>query len=569
MKLRFNYKTDKLIRSKARFRDNFKFMQTPEFPFIKVILINTLAMSLLGLAIPLSIQSVINNITSRAMLQPLVILCLVLLFILSFSGLLQVIQTYVVETLKRRIFVRFGLVISERMSHYQDEVFKKVNSPALINRYFDTLIMQSSMVSFFVEGFGFGLMFIIGFGLLIFYHPYFLVFALAMASFLVVNWMLFGPDGVKAGSPEADGKYGVVSWIEELSRVRTMFSSERGRDFSNKKMVYLFNIWLEKRNHLFDFQFRQHIGLQIFSVTTNVMLLFIGGYLVLQQQLTVGQLVAASLVVSNIVSSIPRLQTFFFSIYDYSTAIDKLAEFYDFPLEEVNSNAVKVNTKKIELKNVKLSPNYHFNFSLPEDKTNYIYVKSFSSIDNLYDLIIGNIVPEEGNVTFDGLFMQDVDLSRLRDKVQLIRHDQFFAGTIMENLVGFANKAPDTAQVQNILEMVGLWDNVKILPEKLETEIRPNGFPFSKSQLMALQIARAMIIRPELILITPDFEQISTFKRRLCLEVLLDSHSPWKVMFFSQKFYKEGFDQYYSLDRQGVHPYADATELLKEIELNG
>lgn len=569
MKLKFTYKTDKFIRSTARFRDNFKLMQFPEFPFIKVILINTLAMSLLGLAIPLSIQSVINNITSRTMLQPLVILCLVLLFILSFSGLLQVIQTYVVEVLKRRIFVRFGLVISERMSHYQDELFKKVNSPALINRYFDTLIMQSSMVSFFVEGFGFGLMFIIGFGLLIFYHPYFLVFALAMTIFLVLNWMLFGPDGVKAGSPEADGKYGVVSWIEELSRVRTMFSSEKGREFSNQKMVYLFNIWLEKRNNLFDFQFRQHIGLQIFSVMTNVLLLFLGGFLVLEQQLTVGQLVAASLVVSNIIASIPRLQTFFFSIYDYSTAIDKLAEFYDFPLEEVKQDAVQVNTKNIELKNVRIAPNYHFNFSLPEEKTNYVYVKSFSSIENFYDLIIGNIVPQEGNVTFDGKFLQDVDLSKLRDKVQLIRYDQFFAGTIMENLTGFAKKQPDTAQVQNILEMVGLWDNIKVLPLKLETEIRPNGFPFSKSQLLSLQIARAMITRPELVLVTPDFEQISSFKRKLCLEVLVDSQSPWKVMFFSQKFYKEGFDHFYSLDRQGLHPYANAAELLKEIEING
>lgn len=569
MKLKFTHKTDKFIRSTARFRDNFKLMQFPEFPFIKVILVNTLAMSLLGLAIPLSIQSVINNITSRAMMQPLVILCLVLLFILSFSGLLQVIQTYVVEILKRRIFVRFGLVITERMTHYQDQVFKKSNSLDLINRYFDTLIMQSSMVTFFVEGFGFSLMFIIGFGLLIFYHPYFLIFALAMAAFLVINWLLFGPDGVKAGSPEADKKYGVESWLEELGRVRNLFISENGREFSNQKTVQLFNEWLEKRNNLFNFQFRQHIGLQIFSVMTNVLLLFIGGFLVLEEQLTVGQLVAASLVVSNIVSSLPRLQAFFTSVYDYSTSIDKLAEFYDYPLEEVKPDAVKVNTKNIEFKNVKLPPNYHFNFSIPDHKTNYVYVKSFSAIDHIYDLMIGNIIPADGNVTFNGKFLQDVDLSLLRDRVQLIRYDQYFSGTVMENLVGFSPKQPDMAQIQSILEMVGVWDNIKNLPDKLETIIRPNGFPFSKSQLLSLQLAKAMILRPELILVTPDFEQISTFKRRLCLEILLDNQSPWKVMFFSQKFYSEGFEQYYRLDRQGLQPYENTSELLKEIESNG
>lgn len=89
MKLQFQYKSDEKISSGGRFRDNFKLMQFPEFPFIKVILVNTLAMSLLGLAIPLSIQSVINTITSRTMFQPLVMLCMILMFILSFSGLLR------------------------------------------------------------------------------------------------------------------------------------------------------------------------------------------------------------------------------------------------------------------------------------------------------------------------------------------------------------------------------------------------------------------------------------------------------------------------------------------------
>lgn len=568
MKLKFNFKTDKLIYSTARFRDNFKLMQFPEFPFIKVILVNTLAMSLLGLAIPLSIQSVINNITSRTMLQPLVLLCLVLLFILSFSGLLQAIQTYTVEILKRRIFVRFGLVISERMTHYQDELFKKVNSPALINRYFDTLIMQSSMVTFFVDGFGFMIMFIIGFGLLIFYHPYFLAFAVAMAIFLVVNWMIFGPDGVKAGSPEADGKYGVVSWIEELSRVRNIFSSERGREFSNTKMVDLFNEWLQKRNTLFNYQFRQHIGLQIFSVITNVLLLFIGGFLVLKEQLTMGQLVAASLVVSNIVSSIPRLQNFFFSIYDYSTSIDKIAEFYDYPLETMK-NGIEVSTNHIQFKDIKLPPNYHFNFTLPESKRTFILVKSFSSIEHLYDLIIGNTLPKEGEVILEGKFIRDVNIAKFRDKIQLIQYDQFFAGSILENLTGFNPSIHDSAVVQAALEAVGLWDNIRVFPNRLETQIRPNGFPFSQSQLLSLQIARAILNKPELIMVTPDFEQISSFKRKLCFKVLLNPDAPWKVLFFSQKFYTEGFDKFYSFDRKGLHPLSNASELLKEIEENG
>lgn len=567
MKLQFHYKSDNKIVSGGRFRDNFKLMQFPEFPFIKVILVNTLAMSLLGLAIPLSIQSVINTITSRAMFQPLVMLCMILMFILSFSGLLQAIQTYTVEILKRRVFVRFGLVISERMTHYKDEVFRKENSPALINRYFDTLIMQSSMVTFFVDGFGFLVMFFIGFGLLIFYHPIFLFFAFSMAAFLVVNWMIFGPDGVRAGSPEADGKYDLVSWIEELSRVRNMFSSDKARVFSNRKVTQLFNSWLERRTTLFNFQFRQHIGLQLFSVATNVLLLFIGGYLVLQRELSIGQLVAAALVVSNITSSIPRLQNFFFSVYDYSTSIDKIAQFYDYPLEKESSHQIEVKNPEVEFKDISVAPNYTFNFSLPVNKRVFVLVKSFSSIEVMYDLMMGFITPEKGTVYIDGKHQEDINLPLFRDQVQLVRRDQFFAGSILENLVGIIglDKLP-MYEIHAALEKVGLWENIQALPGGLNTQIRPNGFPFSRSQLIALQVARAILSKPKILLMTPDFEQISSYKRRKVLKELMDPSYGWTLLFFTQKQYTADFDVFTYLNRDGLHQISDSEALLKEIE---
>ena len=339
-KLQFHLKTDDQIKSGQRFRDQLQLMSKPESGFIKAIVINTLAVSLLSLGVPLAIQVIINNIGVRTMTQPLVVLCLLLFFILSCSGALQTIQTYTVEILQRRLFVRYGLIITERLSSFQDKYFKGANSPDLINRYFDIIIMQSSMVTFFVSGFGFIIQFIIGFALLAFYHPYFLGFAGFMAQFLIINWMLFGPDGVKAGSPEADGKYNVVSWVEELSRVRNIFSSDNGKDFSGNKMNHLFNQWLNVRNHLFTFQFRQHIGLQIFGVVMNVLLLGMGGFLVLKGELSAGQLVAAALVVNSIIASLPNLQNFFFSVYNYSTALDMVARFYDYPLEIPKENAI-------------------------------------------------------------------------------------------------------------------------------------------------------------------------------------------------------------------------------------
>lgn len=568
-KLQFHLKSDDRIKSGERFRDQLKLMAKPETGFIKAIIINTLAVSLLSLGVPLAIQVIINNIGVRTMTQPLVVLCLLLLFILSCSGTLQAIQTYTVEILQRRLFVRYGLIISERLTWYQDKYFKEANSPDLINRYFDIIIMQSSMVTFFVSGFGFIIQFLIGFSLLAFYHPYFLGFAGFMAQFLFVNWMFFGPDGVKAGSPEADGKYAVVSWVEELSRVRNIFSSDHGKDFSNNKMTHLFNRWLEVRNNLFNFQFRQHIGLQIFGVVMNVLLLGMGGYLVLKGELSAGQLVAAALIVNSIIASLPNLQNFFFSVYNYSTALDMTARFYDYPLEQSKENALAPTKYDFKFEGLQFEPNYEFNFEYKEGTKNLVLVKSFSSIQLFYEALMGFSEHTRGKIKYDNLLADDLDMGEIRNHIMIIRHDQFFAGTVMENLVGLGNRKFSATEIDEVLARVGLTENIAKLPQGLDTPIRPNGFPFSKSQLLAIQIARAILLSPKILMVTPDFEQISSYKRKLIYQELLDRKHHWTLLFFTQRYYKGDFDRYTVFERSSMRDIKGQSELLKEIENYG
>ncbi len=568
-KLQFHLKSDDQIKSGDRFRDQLKLMSKPETGFIKSIIINTLAVSLLGLGVPLAIQVIINNIGVRTMTQPLVVLCLLLFFILSCSGALQAIQTYTVEILQRRLFVRFGLIINERLSSYQDKYFKGANSPDLINRYFDIVIMQSSMVTFFVSGFGFIIQFIIGFALLAFYHPYFLGFAGFMGQFLIVNWMLFGPDGVKAGSPEADGKYDVVKWVEEMSRVRNIFTSDQGKDFSNAKINNLFNKWLVVRNNLFDFQFRQHIGLQIFGVVMNVLLLGMGGYLVLKGELSAGQLVAAALVVNSIIAGLPNLQNFFFSIYNYSTALDMIARFYDYPLETPKENAIMPKKLDFQFENLTFEPNYHFHFGFKEKSKNLVLVKSFSSMQLIYESLMGFSEHTGGKIRYEGLVIEDLDVGSIRNHIQIIRHDQFFSGTIMENLIGLGNRKFTNTEIDEVVARVGLDENFAKLPHGLETEIKPNGFPLSKSQLLALQVARALLLKPRILLVTPDFEQISTFKRKLVYNELLSKSNEWTLLFFTQRYYKGEFDSYTMLERSQMKELNGTSDLLKEIENYG
>jgi putative ABC transport system ATP-binding protein len=565
MKYIFNNDKSSEIKTGESFIKNLKLINQTEFPFIRIMLINTFAMSLFGLATPLAVQSVINSITSTALIQPLVLLCIILFFILGFNGVIQVIQTYTVEILKRRIFVRIGLTITERLSHYVEEHYRKLNRNSLNVRYFDSLIMQTSLVNFFVDGFSFLIMVLIGFGLLAFYHPYFIILEVLIALSLVIIWKLFGPAGMSAGTPEANGKYQVISWIDEISRVRNLFNSEYGRKFANKKITYLFNQWQEKRSILFKSQFNQHISLQIFTVAINVALLFLGGYLVLLQQLSLGQLVAASLVLSNIISNVPRLQNFFTAVFDYSTAVDQIAHFYNCPIEEEVDKKYIVKDFNINFNNIFVEPNYYLNFSIPQFKKIYVYAKSFSTLQLIYDLMIGFQNPKKGEIQYDSVHQNDTNLEKFRDHIQLIRSDQFFNGTIKENLVEFSGHKVESSHLQEALIRVGVWENIELLPDKLNTVIQPSGYPLSKSQILALQMAKAIINQPKFLIVTHDFEKISSFKKSIILKELVNPANQWTLLFCSHLFYQENFDGFAILDRKGWHSFDSIASIMKEV----
>ena len=246
-----------------------------------------------------------------------------------------------------------------------------------------------------------------------------------------------------------------------------------------------------------------------------------------------------------------------------------VARFYDYPLEQPKEQAILPKTLDFEFEKLKFEPNYEFNFGFKEGTKNLILVKSFSSMQLLYESLMGFSEHTSGHIKFDSLLIEDLDIGAIRNYIQIIRHDQFFSGTIMENLIGLGNRHYTKTEIEGVLKRVGLDENIAKLPEGLETKIRPNGYPLSKSLILALQIARAILLKPRILLVTPDFEQISTYKRKLVYQELLSRENPWTLLFFTQRFYKGSYDRYSMLERASMKELNGSEDLLKEIENYG
>lgn len=123
---------------------------------------------------------------------------------------------------------------------------------------------------------------------------------------------------------------------------------------------------------------------------------------------------------NGIIAGLPNLQAFFFSVYNYSTALDMAARFYDYPLEEPKVGAQVPTKYDFEFQDLTFEPNYNFNFGFKEGTKNLILVKSFSSLDHFYDALMGSSDHVRGTIRYSGLLIDDLDLGEIRNHIQLL-----------------------------------------------------------------------------------------------------------------------------------------------------
>ncbi|MCR9206254.1 MAG: hypothetical protein NXH75_16860, partial [Halobacteriovoraceae bacterium] len=111
----------------------------PEKNFFFVSFIYACMISLLSLAIPISVQALVNTVTFAVLMQPLFVVSLLLLILLIFSGFLNGLQDYAIEYFQRHFYARSSLEVSQRLLNAKESSLKSFYRGDLVNRYFDIM----------------------------------------------------------------------------------------------------------------------------------------------------------------------------------------------------------------------------------------------------------------------------------------------------------------------------------------------------------------------------------------------------------------------------------------------
>lgn len=484
---------------------------------VGVIVIYGVALGLLSLAVPVAVQSLVNTVAFGSLIQPLVVLTILLALALTGAAILRALQVRVAEMLQRRLFVRMVTEIGARLPRMSARALRDANGPELLNRFFDVFTTQKSVASLLLGGVDAVLIALVGLIVLAFYHPALLAFDLVLILGAALVLIPLGRGGTGTSVAESKAKYAVAGWLEEMARHPLSFKLAGGGQLAQSKVETLARSYLDKRDRHFRIVFRQVVGALSIEVIASVALLAVGGFLVIERQLSIGQLVAAELIVTAVVASIAKLGGKVETFYDLVAAADKLGEILDLPLERSDGELLPPGGRRADgllLDDIQVAPYpgapaLRISLKVAAGEQVAIAGGSEAETSMLVDSIFGLSLPSAGVIEVDGHDIRDLALRELRNRIALVRGAEIFPGSVLDNLRA-SNPDLTSEDAWDALERVGLAEAVKALPEGLRAPIARDGAPLSRPQVLALTIARALAGKPSVLILDRTLDRIDT-----------------------------------------------------------
>ncbi len=505
-----------------------------EKKFIFIIAIYSFFISLFTVAVPVSVQLLINSVSFTALLQPVITLGMILLVLLIFSGCLYALQFYMSELFQRRFMAHMSAKVCLQFINADVKKLEESNTAELANRFFDVVTIQKNVPNFITRTFSFFLQAFIGLILVSFYHPFFLIFSIVLIFLLYLIYAIYFKKACVAAFYESRRKYDIVGWLEDVAQNITLFKSGIGKNYAKFKTDELTKRYLIDKQIHFHNLFSQKILLLLLYAFANMVLLILGGYLVLKSELTIGQLVAAELILSAIFYGIAQFGKDFINIYDLIVACEKLTNFFNIPLKIEDKAKPKIQEfKKISFVNVagKTNKDNPIHFNLLANNCYLINDRNQNTQKFFIDCLHDFCRPLFGEIKIDNQEFYSFDMSDFRNKISVIDSSSMLEGTLIENLT-LNRQDIKIGKVNDILKDLGLEKTISKFTDKLNLRIIPSGWPLSQEEIILLKVARAILMDCKIIIINEIFDILNyNLRQKILKYVALNSDA--MLIYFS------------------------------------
>ena len=484
---------------------------------------------LVQLSLPLGVQAIISFALGATMVTSIYVLIVIVVIGVWIVGILQVNQIKIIERIQQKIFTRNAFDFAETIPKIDLLKSNNYYLPEKINRFFDTLSVQKGVSKLLLDIPIASIQVIFGILLLSFYHPIFIGFGLLLLSTLFFILKLTSKKGWTTSLEESKNKYAMVGWFGEMARVIKSFKFRQSTHLNLTKTDETVVCYLRARTSHFKVLLFQYKALILFKVLITATMLVMGTYLLLNQQLNIGEFIAAEIIILTVINAIEKLIGSLDSVYDVITGLEKLANVTESSIEKSGKIPYVSSEKGMTVELIKCELEFtpqnkvlqQLNFTLPSSSLICITGDEGTGKTSLLNLLCGNYQTENGGLLINNVPFQNYQLDSLRNRMGIFfNQEDIFEGTVLENIT-VGRSEITVEKINEIAHNIGFKGFINNFKNGFETILDPIGRKIASSLVSKILLLRAFVNEPELLLLEEPWRDFNQETKKSITDYLL------------------------------------------------
>jgi ATP-binding cassette subfamily B protein len=484
---------------------------------------------LVNLSLPLGIQAIIGFVLGASMVTSIYILIILVVFGVAAVGIMQINQMKIIEKIQQKIFTRYAFEFADKIPRFDLLTTDRFYLPEKVNRFFDVLIVQKSLSKLLLEVPIASIQLIFGLLLLAVYHPFFIVFGLTLLLVLTLIFKFTGVNGLKTSLQESVNKYKTVGWLEEMAKVINPFKLSYESNLNLTKTDDHVSKYLHSRTDHFKVLLVQYKTLVVTKVAITLAMLAGGSFLLLRQQLNIGEFIAAEIVVLMVINAVEKLIVNLDSVYDVATGLEKLATVTENLTERDGKLTLQLTNEGLTIDLIDFSfafPNGRnllndANIHIPAGSLVAVSPADFSGKSTFLKVLAGHFQQFSGSMLINKIPLGNYALASLRERIGLyLNQREIFIGSVLENILMGRNNI-SSQEIMALAAQCGLSGFLDALPEGFETLVDPNGKNLPSDYIKRICLLRTLLGRADLLLLEDPWQMLTGPERQRMMAYLL------------------------------------------------
>ncbi len=513
-----------------------------EKKILAILVSYALAIGVFSLIVPLTIQELVN--TFAYAIQPIMVVTLVsvMAVALLLMGSFRVLQARAVEILVQRIYARIALGLTQQLPRFRDVGF----SPKYANYFMEAELLPRSLAAMLVDIINVTVGGTIGMTILVMYHPYFIVFNVVLVGGFAAIITILGRGGLTITMEVSRHNYDTMNWLQDIANNLMHFKATASTPFLLTKTDELVGRYVAARKVRSDILTgTQYKGSVIWQAFGHSGLIATAGWLLAIGQITLGQFVASEVIVGALIINLDTVSKRMYYVYYAFTSLYELETLFSLPkdkeqgklsvpLPDPTVHGVRLTCKDVSFVYPNSLPIFqNFNVEVAPGEKVAVFSSTSTGKTTLARVLAGIYTPTSGAVRYNGVDLRDLDMDSLNACRGLILDSQLtlFESTLEENLtMGRPVKYDD---IRWALRFVELEEDVDAMTLGLRSPVQRGGKSFTTSQILRLLVARAIVTRPQILILDGTLHSMLPAMRETILRRLCSKEEPWSVIFVS------------------------------------